>query len=135
MLIDLLVQRYRDCYRVSEGLVTTGGLLKIAAWVVGILFVAFAVLSGQSHSDEAFGGVQNAVSNVASVISVAIAIASWIFFFSWGVLFCAAGQLLRATLDTAVHTSPFLPTDARVAAMGLPVRPAVPSQSESPGRV
>jgi hypothetical protein len=36
-----------------------------------------------------------------------------------GVLVSAQGQILKATLDTAVHTSPFLDDDQRLIAMRL----------------
>lgn len=126
MFIDFLVRRYRDCYRVAGRLVGTGSALKIAAWVVGLLFAGFAILAAQSHTNEPFGAMQNAAAGITTLVSVAIAVGSWIFLYTWGVLLSAAGQMLLAALDTAVHTSPFLPPDARIAAMGLPPPPAPP---------
>ena len=40
-------------------------------------------------------------------------------FFVIGIMVAAQGQLLRATLDTAVHSSPFLTDDLRASVMSL----------------
>ena len=40
-------------------------------------------------------------------------------YFVLGVFISAQGQLLKATLDAAVHTSPFLDDEEKAAALGI----------------
>src|SRR5690242_11642569 len=98
---------------------------------MGLLFLVFAALSTGSHTDSLFSSVQNAASRFATVVAVALAIASWLTLYLFGVLVSAAGQLVRANLDTAVHTSPFLSKEARLIAMGI-AAPPMPAATAAP---
>jgi len=100
------VDRYRDAYRVANGVVWIGSAVKVLGFVIGSLFALG-------------GGTQLEGSTRLGVIlfGVLVAIAFWIV----GVFVSAHGQLLQATLDTAVHSSPFLTNEERASAMSLTI--------------
>ncbi|MCR4339427.1 MAG: hypothetical protein NUW01_06015 [Gemmatimonadaceae bacterium] len=104
-----IVRRYRDAYRVGAALVALGNTIKIVGAVLG----GVIVLGSLGAGDGPFGG--GAV--VAGLISAAIGGGLlWVC----GVIVAAQGEVLRATLDTAVASSPFLENVERLDAMGLP---------------
>jgi hypothetical protein len=55
------------------------------------------------------------------VIPFAAAVGAMFFF--WGILVAAQGEILNATLDTAVNSSPFLSNEQRGRIMSLPGTP------------
>ncbi len=108
--------RYRDGYAVA-GFVNGVGWFVI---VIGLCVLTFAgliilaAMAGLSSKDSAAA--------IVSALGVPLAIAMAI----WGGIFAVVGlairclaQLTLATLDTAMHTSPFLDNEDRAAAMGL----------------
>ncbi len=104
------INRYRDAYRVGTLVVGFGSLLKGIGWALGgIALISGLAVSRQGDSENwkmIFGGV-------------ILAVILWAIFFFFGVLLTAIGEILRATLDTAVHTSPLLSDKDRGEAMGL----------------
>ena len=104
------IHRYRDAYRVGTLAVGFGSLLKGIGWALGgIALLSSLFVGGQGESENwklMFGGV-------------ILAVILWAIFFFFGVLVSAIGEILRATLDTAVHTSPLLSDKERREAMGL----------------
>lgn len=106
------VDRYLDAYRVASGVVWIGDVVKGLGFVIGAVLVVGAVT--QFEGGARFGGI---------VFGILVALAFWV----GGVFTSAHGQLLRATLDTAVHSSPFLTDRERALAMSLPPS-AVPRQ-------
>lgn len=100
---SLVVNRYRDAYRVGAALVTLGNSVKIAGAVLAAV-VALASLNLGSFAIAGF---------------VVAAIGGGLFWVC-GVVVAAHGQTLRATLDTAVASSRFLTDVERANAMGLP---------------
>jgi len=94
-------RRYLDGYRVANSVDGFGQFIKIGGFVLGLLVWA---------------GVAQAVSGGAGFV-VGLMVAA--VFFVIGVIVAAHGQLLKATLDTAVHSSPFLSNDNRAAIMSL----------------
>lgn len=104
VLIAPVVSRYKDAYRVASALIELGASIKIGALVVGTpaLLVAFVLDVG--------------LFKLFLVFAIAAAVA---FVWSCGVVVAAQGQLLIATLDTSVASSPFLSNVERADAMGL----------------
>jgi len=94
---DDLARRYLDAYRVAGATVAIGQVLKVLAICLAGLCLIGAVASLQLSS-----------STGPLLMGLAAAAAVGIPFYALGILVSAAGQVLRATLDTAVHTSPFL---------------------------
>ena|ERR1035437_1090512 len=104
-----VVGRYRDAYRVGAALVGLGNAIKI----VGAVLAGIIVLGSLSSGKDLLGG--GAV--IAGIFLAAIVGA---LFWICGVIVAAQGQILRATLDTAVASSHFLTDIERAGAMGLP---------------
>ena len=103
------VNRYRDAYRVGSALVGLGSSLKIIGLVLAaaILLASFNLRGGALGSGALYAGAF-----FAAVLGA--------LFWVSGVVVAAQGQILRAALDTAVATSPFLTHPERTDAMGLP---------------
>ena len=116
-----VVDRYRDGYRVAKWLGTAGLIMKVAAWIVGAAFAYVALAGSQNQGPALFGGVQYMFEALRLSLGLFAAAVSWFFFFVTGVIFSAISQVLRATLDTAVNTSPFMGEEAKSIAMSLPV--------------
>ena len=103
-----VVNRYRDAYRVGAALVDIGNAIKfVGAILGGIIFLV-------SLSSKNLLGVG------AVVLGIFIAAIVGILFWICGVIVAAQGQILLATVDTAVASSHFLTDTERAQAMGLP---------------
>ena len=94
--VSSLAKRYQDAYLVAN---TTSSI------VLGIAI--FAVAVAESNSTQV----------IVVVLFAGIVIGGFIVMF--GVLICALGQLLKATLDTALNTSPLLTNSERTKIMSL----------------
>ena len=96
-------RRYIDGYRVANHVNGFGQSIKSGGMVLGLIVWAGATqLLGSGPGGFVFGLI------VAAIVFVI------------GVIVSAHGQLLKATLDTAVHSSPFLTNDVRATVMSLP---------------
>jgi hypothetical protein len=95
--------RYRDGFRAAALIEGFGGAVKI----VGFVFAALCLLGGM------------AVGRLGLILGVVAGAVLGALFFILGVFISSQGQLLKATLDSAVHTSPFLDDEGKAAAMGL----------------
>lgn len=103
-----LVSRYRDAQLVASAIVTFSMLVKLFAWLVAIVtWIAGFVISKQMRG----GG---------EVVMVGLVFGTGLlgFFYVLGVLIAAVGQILRASLDTAVNTSPLLNETEKLQAIG-----------------
>ncbi|MEK6304553.1 MAG: hypothetical protein AABO41_28025 [Acidobacteriota bacterium] len=94
-----LMTRYRDAYLVARATATIGKVIK----GIGILVVAL----GLGSAGQYLGGIGLLVALVGGLLYCA------------GVLVGAQGQVLLASLDTAVNSSPFLTNEDRARAMSL----------------
>ena len=90
-----VLPRYRDAYRVARTVTAFGATVKIIAFLIGAAIVVAGLVAASQSGMFAVAGIV-----VAAIISIPIYIL--------GVLVSAQGQTLKATLDTAVHSSPFL---------------------------
>lgn len=104
-----VVNRYRDTYRVGAALVGLGNAIK----VVGAILAGIIFLVSLSSAKDLLGGG-------AVVLGIFIAAIVGILFWICGVIVAAQGQILLATVDTAVASSHFLTDTERAQAMGLP---------------
>jgi hypothetical protein len=100
-----IVNRYQDAYRVGAALVGLGNTIK----AVGVGLASIIVLISLRAGDGPFG--------MAGIFLAAIAGG---LFWVCGVIVAAQGQILQATLDSAVASSHFLTDTERADAMGLP---------------
>ena len=93
---SLLTGRYHDAYQIARAIIGQGSALKVLAFVLGGLAVLLGVLAADELGEVAlFAG---------GILGIAIGLP----IYQLGVLISAQGQLLIATLDTAVNTSPLL---------------------------
>jgi len=108
--INAVLTRYADAYQVAAGQVGLGDTLK----KVGIgLGIALALVALSAAADRYGGG---SIAFFGLLGAGAVGGVVW----SWGNSLAAQGQVLRATLDTAVSASPFLNGPEKAQAMGLP---------------
>jgi hypothetical protein len=122
-----LMTRYKDAYRVASTINGLGQLIKIVGFLIGVLIVAGTLFVEQSsRSASPFGGgflpgpATTAFSPGISPIVLGGAVAGGMLaFIFWvtGVFVSAQGQMLKASVDSAVNTSPLLTDDLRIQIM------------------
>lgn len=106
-----LINRYRDAYRVGDAAVGFGTLLKAFGWLLGIITILGGIfLESQITGDG---------SPFVIIYALFVGIAQIVIFMFFGILVSAIGQILRSSLDTAVHTSPLLDDEQRTEAMSV----------------
>ena len=96
--------RYHDAYTTAGVISGIGGVIKGIGIVFGIILVLLGLVVGSNGS-----GFDRVVVIFGCLIT---GILGGIILYVTGVLISAQGQILKATLDSAVHSSPFL-TDAQ----------------------
>jgi hypothetical protein len=103
---SLAENRYEDAYRASGSIVFFGSLVKVAGVIVGA--GGTVLLLGRLPQS---GG---------ALVSLLVTAAVVMFLF-WvvGVAIAAQGQILMASLDSAVHSSPFLNHAQRARVMSI----------------
>lgn len=98
-----LAHRYRDAYSVARVIVGAGNGVKTVGVIVGILFALASF----------------AAEGVFVFLGLMAALAAGILFYVAGVVISAQGQLLQATLDTAVNSSPLLDNEQKAQILAL----------------
>ncbi len=89
-----MVKRYTDAYLVARTTTVIGEMIKVGGFLVAALIVA-----GGWFMDSKFGA--GFVGYAGSILGLVLVLV----FYVLGVLVVAQGQILRATLDTAVNSS------------------------------
>jgi uncharacterized membrane protein required for colicin V production len=107
-----ILKRYRDAYRVAR--VTNG--FGVAIKVLGLIGAGLLVLLGAAVASD---GPRNPLS-LLGVLGIAFGLFAGALFFIIGVMVSAQGQILKASLDGAVNSSPFLTNEHRARIMSLP---------------
>lgn len=102
--------RYSDAYLKANFQTTLGGTIKSASLKIGGIITGLALLYALTNNT--FGA---AFGFLIAILGAAMAGIGWIF----GTLISSQGQLLKATLDSAVNTSPFLDDTVRARIMSL----------------
>jgi hypothetical protein len=111
--LAVLTSRYKDAYVVSSVTEGFGRLIKaLGVLIAGVLVLVGFLLIGQ-------GGLGEATFALGVVILI-FGIVTGLSFYMWGVLVSANAQVLKASLDSAVNTSPFLSNEHRAEIMSLP---------------
>ncbi len=104
---ESILTRYQDGYRAAKLINGFGQACKVVGLSLGgLIFLACASASS--------------ISNIAVVMGLVLG--SIVGFAGWaiGVMISAQGQIAKATLDTAVNSSPFLSNEERAKIMSLP---------------
>lgn len=105
--------RYRDAYRVAAATAAVGGTLKVLAFCAGGLALILPMMGVSS----AIGG-GGAVNGAGLLLGLVAGLAVGVPLYALGILVSAQGQVLKATLDTAVNTSPHLDNDQKARIIG-----------------
>ena len=109
--IAALLKRYRDAYLYARVVVGVGKFIKVVGILLAILLVLAAFIAGSvARSDPLVSLILGAI--LGGIV--------WVVFYIWGVLVSAVGQILKASLDSAVNNSPFLTNEHRAKIMSLP---------------
>ncbi|MBV9928169.1 MAG: hypothetical protein JOZ96_24330 [Acidobacteria bacterium] len=110
--VSSLMNRYKDAYLVAGVTVRFGGVIKLLGIGIGVLFALIgfvSIVSGRA-GDATFA---------MGFISIVFGIFAGALFYIVGVLVSAQGQILKASLDGAVNSSPFLADEHRARIMSL----------------
>jgi hypothetical protein len=111
--LSSLNKRYRDGYLVVVVTDAFGKLIKTIGFVVaGVLILVALFLVSQGRLGDATFAL--------GIITLVLAVISGVSFYMLGVLVSANAQVLMASLDSAVHSSPFLTNEQRAKIMSLP---------------
>jgi hypothetical protein len=102
------MSRYTDAYVIARTITAVGATVKVIAFVICGSIALFGLVAGfkSEHYEAAVGGI---------MLGVIVVIPIYVL----GILVAALGQLLKATLDTAVNTSPLLTKDEMRQIMSL----------------
>ncbi|MCK6619082.1 MAG: GlsB/YeaQ/YmgE family stress response membrane protein [Calditrichaceae bacterium] len=103
-----LMKRYKDAYLVARTMIAIGAIIKGIGVILGSVIAVISFGAAGQFGSGAMGGI-----GLVSGIFVAI------LFFLFSILVKAQGQILQASLDSAVNSSPFLSNEQRTRAMSL----------------
>ncbi len=101
-----VMSRYTDAYLIARTLNGFGATVKLIAVILAGAIAVGAVILGNKSPVFAVGGI---------TVGIIVAVPVYIL----GILVSAQGQILKATLDAAVHTSPLLTKDEMRQIMSL----------------
>jgi|GEM_PF-676644 len=102
-----LLQRYLDAYRIANGTILLGTIIKWGSVILAAIIIIASATESKSQGELV----------IASAIAFGIAIA--IVGFALGVMISAQGQIMLATVDTAVNTSPFATMGEKAKIIGI----------------
>ena len=106
-----LIRRYSDAYLVARAVNGYGIGVKIIGVVAALMLSLIGLVwLGTGRAEDA----------VMGIVCIAFGLFVGILFYLIGVLISAQGQILKASLDSAVNSSPFLTNEHRAKIMSLP---------------
>jgi hypothetical protein len=114
------IERYECAYREAENLMTFGEAVRFGGIILGGAVVVGALIELLSNPAERFGFPVVFASLIACAFVLAL-VSQILGMGLWG-----QGQLLKASLDSDVHSSPFLSNAQRAKAMSLRRPSSVP---------
>jgi len=119
-LSKAVMKRYKDAYRVSKAVVGIGTVIKVVGGILGgIVGLIFLVVGSAMSQLGGMYGRNEGASFVVLIVGVLYGGIVFLFFYVVGVIVSAQGQILKAGLDTSVHTSPFVSNDDKAKIMSL----------------
>lgn len=115
-----VVRRYQDAYTVARVINGVGIFIRICGFVLAActLLVSLVVWHRMGQDEQVSLGERfddQVVLLVGVSSSILFALAPYVV----SIFICAGGQILKAALDTAVNTSPFLDDKQRADIMSL----------------
>jgi hypothetical protein len=109
-----LLKRYKDAYRVSRLTVGFGTLIKLIGVIAAIAIVITTIIV----AGNLFNGRETQQA-IIGALGVLLAAGFGAIIFAQGLLVSAQGQILKASLDSAVNSSTFLTNAHRAKIMSL----------------
>ena len=109
--IDLLNQRYKDAYSVARGIIAVGRVVQFFGVVLG----GIVILAGLAFSGDHLSSIDKGGTFIAFITGVLIAFAGYVI----GIGLGARGQIMLATIDTAVNTSTLLSQEHKADILGV----------------
>ena len=110
------IRRYTEGYRVAAAIIVFAKLIQILGILLSGGGAIFEILNLPADNRSSMGGTD--VMTVKVIIAVGALFAAFSFWVI-GVIIAALGQQLRASLDCAVHSSPFLTDEQKALAQGI----------------
>jgi len=106
--------RYQDGYRSAGLIIRIGSIIKTlgVCLAIAILVIELVIATNIFGRDETSQMISFGFALVSALV---VGVSLFVF----GVIVSAQGQQLKASLDSAVHTSPFLDIEAKARAMSL----------------
>lgn len=104
-----VVDRYRDGYAIANAICLAGGLIKALGWLVAVGGGVLPFALGDQYYTPVVVRMGLAMASIASGVLV----------IGVGTFVSGQGQILRATLDSAVYASPFLDLQGKREAMHI----------------
>ena len=104
------MKRYNDAYKVARAIVFYGHSVQVIGTLIAV-GVGAILLTWFNY--------QRAPQDISAFLSFMIGATLFTFFFIIGIMINAQGQRLKASLDGAVHSSPFLNDAQRAKVMSL----------------
>lgn len=115
-----LKTRYVDAYKIARTIIKLGSAIKLIGMILAGLIALGAIVSGFATAKSqgivgAFGAPTGAsVSAAAIALGVLTAVVIGLLFFIFGTFVSAQGEILLASLDSAVNSSPLLDNATKV---------------------
>ena len=109
-LFPRLKSRYKDAFNIAGVIVGVGVAFKVIGVILGILIVLIAIVAGSDGRGGASIGLVG-----GSIVGVVVGA----FFYVIGTIVSSQGQILQATLDSAVNTSPHINNSEKAEIMSL----------------
>ncbi len=119
-LFSRLKSRYKDAYNVAQVIVGVGTAFKVLGILLGLAIVVTSLAGGSASGSRDAAGI----SLIAGIFLGAIVAG---LFYVIGTIVSSQGQILRATLDSAVNTSPHIEASEKAEIMSL----VSPTRSEN----
>ena len=107
-------KRYLEAYFVANTITAVGKMIKTIGGISGFLLFIAITIAGASMGNTSDSAI------VFGILGLIIGGIVGVVFYIWGILVAAHGENLKASLDHAVHTSPFLSDDEKAKTMTLP---------------
>lgn len=108
-----LMNRYKDSYLVARATNGFGRAIKAVGTIIGVLITLIGLMAQGE-------GARDATSRIIGLVTIVFGIFAGTLLYIIGVLVSAQGQILKASLDSAVNSSPFLTNEYKAKIMSLP---------------
>jgi hypothetical protein len=101
--------RYKDAYLTARAVSSVGGVIKIVGILLGLGLLFLGLVAG--------GILGKEIGTFVVISTIIVGTFGGTILYVIGVLIITQGQILKATLDSAIHSSPFLSDDMRLSIM------------------